>query len=877
VRAGRAHAPWNQKIFIGGLYCRVRAKPLKFKDKYQQYILAGGTMKDAAACPSVLDSIVHVLVKHLPLLIAVQLLICGAFGGLYLTSLGLPDHFHALSTGQNTFGRTLFAQGYATSLFYLLWALLLLTERDVAELAITRPFWFIVCVLNPLGLISSIPSLISFQLYTAPGEPASSGEQFFYQICGLVLFVTISSLMTALVLLLHKAIGQAASLSGKWILLPFSVLLVFAMWWYAKLPQPETEDGLLLVTLFLPMALLISFSILIYTFFAPLSPIWTFLGAAPFVVWVYNGFPSPTLAGAIFTPVAYAIIIYCIISAVDVERRYLVIAVIIALFVYANKNIFKYQFPGLDYSKNAVIEHSEYLRGRETNRIRAQAIVDYVNPVRALEAWASKSAGAVAKKPKLVVVAASGGAYRATFWTATVLDALKDLKANDSAEAAFPGFSGNVRLLTGASGGMVAAAYLAAPKKPVPHTKEAPESWEKKCSQAAQADSLSLSIECDIDLANYEYPPWDRGLPRDSLTGVARQGILLDIPGSLFAHFTWEKAHDRGYVLEEHWKKLNVSFKEIADEERIGNLPSIILSPVVVGNGKPLFISNLDFDILDRSRRKSSLKILTYKTKRIRQNGIVFFDWFPEAWAEGFKLKTAVRMNASFPVISPAVSLPAKPLQRVVDAGYYDNYGVNSALIYLSAPDIKNWIVKNTSGAVVVQIRAFPLDDRSPTDETANGRAAAGENASGPAEENGNDWKGQEECKPKEQPRDSGLRQALEGSVGVISSPIEGVLAARQSSMVLRNDNELSVLKELYNVEYEKVCGSHAAGMEEVCAKVKSEDFFETVIFEYDGIANLTWGLKQYELDCMKKRFHGAKQNKKALDRLKELWAEALN
>ena len=36
-------------------------------------------------------------------------------------------------------------------------------------------------------------------------------------------------------------------------------------------------------------------------------------------------------------------------------------------------------------------------------------------------------------------------------------------------------------------------------------------------------------------------------------------------------------------------------------------------------------------------------------------------------------------MNASFPYISPAVSLPVDPPRRVVDAGYYDNYGVNLA------------------------------------------------------------------------------------------------------------------------------------------------------------------------------------------------------
>jgi len=40
-------------------------------------------------------------------------------------------------------------------------------------------------------------------------------------------------------------------------------------------------------------------------------------------------------------------------------------------------------------------------------------------------------------------------------------------------------------------------------------------------------------------------------------------------------------------------------------------------------------------------------------------------------------------MNASFPLVSPGVSLPTTPPRRVVDAGYYDNHGVNLAAMWL--------------------------------------------------------------------------------------------------------------------------------------------------------------------------------------------------
>jgi hypothetical protein len=62
-----------------------------------------------------------------------------------------------------------------------------------------------------------------------------------------------------------------------------------------------------------------------------------------------------------------------------------------------------------------------------------------------------------------------------------------------------------------------------------------------------------------------------------------------------------------------------------------------------------------------------------------------------------------VRINASFPYVSPAVNLPTDPPRRVVDAGYYDNYGIQVASAWLG----KNlpWLVRETSGVLLVQIR----------------------------------------------------------------------------------------------------------------------------------------------------------------------------
>ena len=61
-------------------------------------------------------------------------------------------------------------------------------------------------------------------------------------------------------------------------------------------------------------------------------------------------------------------------------------------------------------------------------------------------------------RPKLVVACATGGASRAAYWTARVLYRLgDDIRWSDDKKC--PGFHDSVRLVTGASGGMVGAAH----------------------------------------------------------------------------------------------------------------------------------------------------------------------------------------------------------------------------------------------------------------------------------------------------------------------------------------------------------------------------------------------------------------------------------
>jgi hypothetical protein len=86
---------------------------------------------------------------------------------------------------------------------------------------------------------------------------------------------------------------------------------------------------------------------------------------------------------------------------------------------------------------------------------------------------------------------------------------------------------------------------------------------------------------------------------------------------------------------------------------------------------------------------------------------IDFGAFFAKQDPYGLRLLTALRMNATFPVVLPNVWLPSEPVIDVMDAGLRDNYGQETTLRFLEAFD--SWISANTSGVLIIQIR-----DRSP-------------------------------------------------------------------------------------------------------------------------------------------------------------------
>ncbi|MEO0387894.1 MAG: hypothetical protein AAF281_10240 [Pseudomonadota bacterium] len=212
--------------------------------------------------------------------------------------------------------------------------------------------------------------------------------------------------------------------------------------------------------------------------------------------------------------------------------------------------------------------------------------------------------------------------------------------------------------------------------------------------------------------------------------------------------------------------------------ERAGWRPSLIFSPMLVETGQPLLISNLDMaETIDAAENDET---------------VAFFEWFPAA-RKTFKIKTAVRMNASFPYVSPSTALPTEPYLRVVDAGYYDNYGIDAAVAYLSREPIQKWLLENCSGVGLLEIRAFP----SP---------------------------GLPEAGPKPWSR------ALQW----LTTPMQAIFAARSSTMTFRNRQSFGRQRQIFG------------------ALSRDPDFLRQFRFEVNSQTSLSWYMPKEELDEMR-------------------------
>ena len=464
---------------------------------------------------------------------------------------------------------------------------------------------------------------------------------------------------------------------------------------------------------------------------------------------------------------------------------------------------------------------------------------DLIMPTFALENWQRSGVKGRARR-KLVIVATSGGAYRAAYWTSLVLDELtRQSKPNELVDRRnqLEGINDSIKLITGASGGMVAGAYYAALAQ----------------DRRDGAHTSSVETTLDQDILTYNDPgavlDGRRSTGRDSLTNVAKHLLMRDLPNMIWP---FGGKTDRGIALQSQWTTLNnTSFHDLVAGEKEGWRPSIIFSPMLVETGQPLLISNLNL--------KGMQPFNGNQTE-------IFFDLFPCS-QQTFTAATAVRMNATFPYISPAVSLPTKPERRVVDAGYFDNYGISTAAAYLSDPKVRRWIDRTIDDVILIEIRAFPtglsgelacagkqgernINVDEIVDQVKNPALASSSIGASLAKASS----GGTTFEVKEKTVDEQEVETIKSQVNDVfqdwishysetgsrleqfewlSNPVEAAVSARSASMVFRNSQAMDKVRSLY--EHTRI---------------------SSVVFVNNTGASLNWHLSESEMSEMRACFN---------------------
>ena len=402
---------------------------------------------------------------------------------------------------------------------------------------------------------------------------------------------------------------------------------------------------------------------------------------------------------------------------------------------------------------------------------------DTLHTAKILGRWKEKVQGKGSKKPKMVFICSSGGGLLASLW------ALRSLQYLDSATQG--GLIKHTGLMTGSSGGMIGNAYF------------------RELYLRQQSDS-------SINLYDAQYT---RKIALDKLTPTIFSLVAADLMFRFQKFKVGGKEHyrDRGYSLERQFlldtdSVLDKPLEAYRKPEEQALIPMMIISPTIVNDGRKLYISPQPISYMNLGQ--PDLK----PNREMKVRGVEFRRLFAQHHADSLRFMTALRMNATFPYITPNVVLPSNPPISVMDAGLADNFGVSDAIHFMYV--FREWIDKHTSGVVLLSLRVIPKE-----------RA----------------W----------------LDKGDQGSVSQIFAPISGVVGNLFSLQDMANESDIEYIEEILEVPLEQI---------------NFEYLNESNVQELEE-ASLSWRLTRKEQQGILQAVHSP-YNQRSLERLQQLLKE---
>jgi hypothetical protein len=495
------------------------------------------------------------------------------------------------------------------------------------------------------------------------------------------------------------------------------------------------------------------------------------VGLATFGMRYYD--PSQVISGPVVVVSQVGILIVQILgfTAFHIATPILLFLVVGGLLVLWNMQSlrkFRYRFPGLEKYYDDPSPLKDYPAPRPAGG--TPNLLDDVEVLKTHLAMLPEG------KKRVVLLAVSGGGIRAAVWIPVVIEGIRQ---------ELPEFDQHVRIIAGASGGMVGAALDVA-SRGLPNTGTPPE-------DAAIGLGLTSSMTAT-----------------QSLLPVIQTMVTHDLFFNMLSPFGFIK-RERGRELEEQWQLVAAkrfpqenpwdrSFEKLLASEKQAKIPSLVITPTTVEDTRRVIISNLDLGVIAASHGPR----LGAGVARYSRSSLELFKLFPLAQKE-MPLRTAARMNATFPIVSPNVSLPTDPPRRLMDAGLYDNYGVG----FLASWMFKNreTLMREADGVLIVELRAFPIGEED------------------------------EEFEPES----NGVLATLSGFFGIISNPLKALFRGRGNIMFHRNSSGMAGIAQTFSddavIQYR--------AWEKIARP--TQDFFQSVAISLDEDAALNWYLSGVE------------------------------
>ena len=385
----------------------------------------------------------------------------------------------------------------------------------------------------------------------------------------------------------------------------------------------------------------------------------------------YRIFEMPAVASVL---VVFALLIAVIGALIYFLQSWSLLAVIVILlslnFLYSKEIIDpRNKAYGLSYDQSD--DRPPYNKLSLQSLCRPDRInADRENMIAILNRWKAKQQE---DKPLIVFINVSGGGLRSAAFTMNALQQTDSITGGNLMKKTF--------LISGASGGMLAAAYYR-------------ELYRKKLSDS------------NFNISDPQYT--DR-IADDLLNPVFSSLMARDMfaPMQKFTVDSSRYVKDRGYAFEKKLAEnsgglLSKQLKDLAADELSAAVPMIIFNAVIKPDARKLVIGTQPLSFMMKP-------YVNRDDTAASPDAVDFAALFHGQRPMDLRMLTALRMNATFPYVLPNVWLPSNPVIDVMDAGLRDNYGQETTLRFID--NFKDWIRENTSGVLILEIRDRLNDD----------------------------------------------------------------------------------------------------------------------------------------------------------------------